>query len=172
MVELFERHVKTIGKHVWNALKEELNRADVASFATTSSINDIRQMQKEVSLMYFVFLCNLLIPVVVIVTGRIMWKHYPKNINGLVGYRTTRSMKNMDTWKFANEYCGRLWYKMGLFMLVLSVLVSVLLLRTNDSTYSMIFLIFVLLQCVVLIVSIIPVEIALKKTFNTDGTRR
>lgn len=122
--------------------------------------------------MYFVFLCNLLIPVVVIVTGRIMWKHYPKNINGLVGYRTTRSMKNMDTWKFANEYCGRLWYKMGLFMLALSVFVSVVLLGTNDSTYSIISLIFVLVQCVVLIVSIFPVEIALKKMFNTDGTRR
>ena len=172
MVELFERYVKTIGKHIWNALKEELNRAVVAIFATTASINDVRQMQKEVRLMYFVFLCNLLIPVVVIVTGRIMWKHYPKNINGLVGYRTTRSMKNMDTWKFANEYCGRLWYKMGLFMLALSVLVSILLLRMSDSTYSMIFLIFVLFQCVVLVVSIIPVEIALKKTFNSDGTRR
>ena len=123
-------------------------------------------------LMYFVFLCNLLIPVVVIVTGRIMWKHYPKNINGLVGYRTTRSMKNMDTWKFANEYCGRLWYKMGLFMLALSVFVSVVLLGTNDSTYSIISLIFVLVQCVVLIVSIFPVEIALKKMFKEDGTRK
>ena len=123
-------------------------------------------------LMYFVFLCNLLIPVVVIVTGRIMWKHYPKNINGLVGYRTTRSMKNMDTWKFANEYCGRLWYKMGLFMLALSVLVSILLLRMSDNTYSIISLIFVLAQCVVLIVSIFPVEIALKKMFKEDGTRK
>lgn len=172
MVELFERHAKTISKHIWNALKEELNRSVVASFTTTASINDIRQMQKEVYLMYFVFLCNLLIPVVVIVTGRIMWKHYPKNINGLVGYRTTLSMKNMDTWRFANEHCGRLWYKMGLFMLVFSILVSVLLLRTNDSTYSMISLIFGLLQCIILIASIIPTEIALKKMFNTDGTRK
>ena len=138
MVELFERHIKTLGKHIRDALKEELNRSVVVSFATTASINDIRQMQKEVCLMYVLFICNLLIPVVVIVTGRIMWKHYPKNINGLVGYRTTRSMKNMDTWRFANEYCGRLWYKMGLFMLAFSVLVSVLLLRTNDNTYSMI----------------------------------
>lgn len=153
-------------------MKEELNRAIVASFATTASIDDIRQMQKEVRLMYFVFLCNLLIPVVVIVTGRIMWKHYPKNINGLVGYRTTLSMKNMDTWKFANEYCGRLWYKMGLFMFAFSILVSILLLRMSDSTYSMIFLVFSLFQCVVLIVSLIPVEIALKKMFNEDGTRR
>lgn len=164
--------VKTLGKHIKDALKEELNRSVVASFATTASINDIGQMQKEVYLMYVLFLCNLLIPVVVIVTGRIMWKHYPKNINGLVGYRTTRSMKNMDTWKFANEHCGRLWYKMGLFMLAFSVLVSVLLLRTNDNTYSMISLIFVLLQCIILIVSIIPTELALKKMFYEDGTRK
>ena len=122
--------------------------------------------------MYVLFFCNLLIPVVVIVTGRIMWKHYPKNINGLVGYRTTRSMKNMDTWKFANEHCGRLWYKMGLFMLAFSVLVSVLLLRTNDNTYSMISLIFVLLQCIILIVSIIQTELDFKKMFYEDGTRK
>lgn len=73
--------------------------------------------------------------------------------------------ENMDTWRFANEYCGRLWYKMGLFMLAFSVLVSVLLLRTNDNTYSMISLIFVLLQCIILIVSIIPTELALKRCF-------
>ena len=172
MVEFLERHIKSLGILFSDALKEDLTRSVVASFATTASINDIRQMQKEVCLMYVLFICNLLIPVVVIVTGRIMWKHYPKNINGLVGYRTTRSMKNMDTWRFANEYCGRLWYKIGLFMLAFSVLVSVLLLRTNDNTYSMISLIFVLLQCIILIVSIIPTELALKKMFYEDGTRK
>ena len=56
MVELFERHIKTLGKHIRDALKEELNRSVVASFATTASINDIRQMQKEVYLMYVLFL--------------------------------------------------------------------------------------------------------------------
>ena len=55
MVELFERHVKTLGKHIKDALKEELNRSVVASFATTASINDIRQMQEEVYLMYVLF---------------------------------------------------------------------------------------------------------------------
>ena len=121
---------------------------------------------------WFMLLCDLLIPIVMVVLGRMMWKHCPKRINNIVGYRTTRSMKNMDTWRFANEYCGRLWYKMGLFMLAFSVLVSVLLLRTNDNTYSMISLIFVLLQCIILIVSIIPTELALKKMFYEDGTRK
>lgn len=120
----------------------------------------------------FMLICDLLVPIIMIVGGRIMWKHCPKHINGIYGYRTTRSMKNMDTWKFANEHCGRLWYKMGLFMLAFSVLISVLLLRTNDNTYSMISLIFVLLQCIILIVSIIPTELALKKMFYGDGTRK
>ena len=121
---------------------------------------------------YRLLICDLIIPIVMLISGRMMWKHCPKRINNIVGYRTTRSMKNMDTWRFANEYCGRLWYKMGLFMLAFSVLVSVLLLRTNDNTYSMISLIFVLLQCIILIVSIIPTELALKKMFYEDGTRK
>ena len=35
LAELFERDVKTIGKHINNALKEELDNSVVAKFATT-----------------------------------------------------------------------------------------------------------------------------------------
>ena len=172
MVELFERHVKTLGKHIKDALKEELNRSVVASFATTASINDIGQMLKEGYLMYVLSLCNLLIPVVVIVTGRIMWKHYPKNINGLVGYRTTLSMKNMDTWKFAHDYCGKLWWKIGWLMIIPSALVHIPLYHSDENTIGVAGGILVTIQCIILIVSIYPTEQALKKNFNDDGTRR
>ena len=172
MVELFERHVKTLGKHIKDALKEELNRSVVASFATTASINDIGQMLKEGYLMYVLSLCNLLIPVVVIVTGRIMWKHYPKNINGLVGYRTTLSMKNMDTWKFAHDYCGKLWWKIGWLMIIPSALVHIPLYHSDENTIGVAGGILVTIQCIILIVSIYPTEQALRKNFNDDGTRR
>ena len=36
LAELFERDVKTIGKHISNALKEELDHSVVANFATTA----------------------------------------------------------------------------------------------------------------------------------------
>ena len=55
---------------------------------------------------WFMLICDLIIPIAMVIGGRMMWKHYPKNINSMSGYRTTRSMKNMDTWKFANDYCG------------------------------------------------------------------
>ena len=37
MAELFERDIKTIGKHINNALKEELDESVVANFATTAT---------------------------------------------------------------------------------------------------------------------------------------
>lgn len=65
---------------------------------------------------------DLLIPVVMIVAGRMMWKPPPKNINEVIGYRTGHSMKNMDTWKFAHNYCGKLWYNIGWIMFFLSII--------------------------------------------------
>lgn len=38
LADLFERDVKTIGKHINNALKEELSAAVVAKFATTAAL--------------------------------------------------------------------------------------------------------------------------------------
>ena len=44
IAELFERDVKTIGKHINNALKEELDSAVVANFATTAADGKTYQM--------------------------------------------------------------------------------------------------------------------------------
>lgn len=122
--------------------------------------------------MIAILICNLLVPMIILITGRLMWKHYPKNINGLVGYRTTRSMKNMDTWKFANTYCGHLWYKMGIILLILSILISIFVYPYDENTVGTVSLILMSIQCIILIASIFPTEIALKKTFNDDGTRK
>ena len=43
--ELFERDIKTIGKHINNALKEELDNSVVANFATTASDGKVYQVE-------------------------------------------------------------------------------------------------------------------------------
>lgn len=121
---------------------------------------------------WFMLICDLLIPVVMLIVGRMMWKHCPKSINSVMGYRTTRSMKNMDTWKFAHDYCGRLWWKLGLIMIVPSVLIHIPFYQSNEKTIGIIGAVLETIQCIVLIASIFPTESALKKTFNDDGTRR
>ncbi len=70
------------------------------------------------------FVCNLTIPIVMIIAGYMMYKHPPKQINGLVGYRTTMSRLNLDTWKFAQTYCGKLWVYIGCIVLVPTIIVQ------------------------------------------------
>lgn len=120
----------------------------------------------------FMFICNSLIPLLMIFFGRVMVKHPPKSINGIYGYRTSMSMKNMDTWNFAHEFCGKLWWKIGWIMLVLSMLIQIPLVHSGEKTIGIVGGVLCSVQCVVLILSIFPVERALKKNFNKDGTRK
>ncbi len=121
---------------------------------------------------WFMFCCDILIPVTMIVCGQMMRKHCPKNINGLMGYRTSRSMKNMDTWKFAHEYCGKLWWKIGWIILIASIMVHIPFYGTDYNTIGAVGGILVAIQVIILITSIFPIEIALKRNFTDDGIRR
>lgn len=120
---------------------------------------------------WLMLVSDILVPVIMIVAGLMMWKKCPKNINAFLGYRTSRSMKNMDTWTFAHEYCGKLWWKIGLIMLIPSVLIHIPF-YNNEDAIGNVSLILVMIQCLVLVASIFPVEAALKKTFNADGSRK
>ncbi|KEI77958.1 membrane protein [Clostridium botulinum A2 117] len=120
----------------------------------------------------FIIVCNLIIPVIMLFFGVIFRKHGPKNINGIYGYRTSMSMKNKETWEFAHQYCGRLWIKLGLIMLTISIIVSVLVFTYVGEAQGIIDLILVTIQTIVLIVSIFPVEKALKNNFDGNGNRR
>ena len=122
--------------------------------------------------MFALWICSLLVPVIVIITGRMMWKHYPKNINGLIGYRTTLSMRNIDTWKFANEYCGRLWYRIGILMLIFSIIICFLFFKASYNTAFMASLILIAIQCIILVATIFPTENALKREFPEEVTKR
>ena len=123
-------------------------------------------------LWWFWLICDLLIPFVMIVVGRMTLKHCPKNINSLSGYRTTRSMKNLDTWKFAHEYCGKLWWKLGWLIMILTALMYIPLYQSNDNMIGIAGVVLITIQCTVLIISIYPTEKALKEHFNDDGTRK
>ena len=121
---------------------------------------------------WFMLACGLLVPVIVIIAGRLMWKHYPQEINRVIGYRTKRSMRNEDTWKFAHEYCGKIWWIMGWIMLVPSIVAQIPFYNSSYDTIGIVGGIIVAVQVVALLISIIPTEIALKKNFFDDGTRR
>ena len=115
---------------------------------------------------WFMFVCDFIVPAAMILGGRMMWKHPPKDINGMVGYRTRRSMKNKETWKFAQEYCGRLWWKTGWLMSIPSALVHIPFYGKSEGMVGILGGIVCTLECVVMISTIYFVEKALRKNFS------
>ena len=101
--------------------------------------------------------------------GRLFQKNPPQEINSLYGYRTAQSMKNRETWDFAHHYIGRLWWRIGWWMLAVSTVLHHLLLFVPWMEAVTILLMF--LQMIVLILPIFPTEKALKKHFDSFGQR-
>lgn len=120
----------------------------------------------------FMFFSSLLVPVLMMAAGRMMFRHPPKSINRIYGYRTSMSMKNMETWKFAHETCGKLWQKVGLVLFAISAVIQIPLYGTSDEVLGTADGILCMVQCVCLVLSIIPVERALKANFHPDGSKK
>lgn len=116
----------------------------------------------------FLTISNLMIPVLMIVFGRVFIKNPPKTINGIYGYRTSRSRKNQDTWNFAHLYCGKLWWKTGWVMLPLSIIGMVPAVNKGDDTVGRVSGVIVMAECMILFMTIFFVEKALKKKLDTD----
>ncbi len=89
----------------------------------------------------------------------------------LSGYRTRRSMKNDETYKFAQKKAGKYWYPSGIILLLPSIIAMFLVIGKNKNTISWIGLAVVAVQMLVLLMPTIPVERALKKNFDKDGKR-
>lgn len=121
---------------------------------------------------WFIFICDLFTPVLMIGVGRWMWKHPPKEINAFLGYRTTWSMLNKDTWQFAHRHCGKRWWIVGWILLLPTILVHIPFYGKGKDTIGWMCIGVLAVQLTVLIASIFPTERALKKTFREDGTRR
>ena len=116
--------------------------------------------------------CDLLVPLIMIGFGWRFMKKPPKDINGSYGYRTPASMRNQDTWDFAHRTCGRIWLAAELVMLPLSVLAWVRTLPCPVGDAGMLTAGIGILETAVLLLTIVPVEWALKRNFDKNGVRR
>lgn len=117
---------------------------------------------------WFMFVCDLLIPLLLMIAGRMMWKHCPKKINDIYGYRTRRSKRNMETWKFAHDYCGRLWWKWGWILLIISSVAHFPFIHSDEDTIGILGTILCVIQLATLFGTVFMTERTLKKEFP-DG---
>lgn len=113
----------------------------------------------------FMSLFNLLIPIIMLVAGYFMKNHPPVDINGIIGYRTRRSRKSKESWLYAQEYCGKVWLRVGRIITIVALIVDAVTISSSQDTIGWIGFWLEMAQCVVLLLTIIPVEMELKKKF-------
>lgn len=114
----------------------------------------------------FMTICNLIVPLLMVGVGKVMMKNPPKTINKVFGYRTSRSMKNQETWDFAQVCCGKLWWKTGWIIMPFSIIGMFPAVGKDDDFIGWLGAGISIVECIVLILSILLVESALKKKFG------
>ena len=114
---------------------------------------------------YTYYISTLILTVV----GVVFWIYPPKKINGLYGYRTTRSRKSQETWDFAQRYSAKLMTIFGLAALIVAAAAH--LFRNSlciNSDYLMLYdiCITLLLSIIVVLPPIVLTELELRKRFG------
>ncbi len=120
----------------------------------------------------FMLIMDLLIPISMLIFGRLFMKKAPTDINYVFGYRTTMSMKNKDTWDFAHKYIGKIWYAGGLLFAAITIIVMLPFLGGDEDVVGTVGGIVCSIQLIPMIGAVIPTEMALRKNFTKDGKRK
>lgn len=118
---------------------------------------------------YIMLLVILLMPLMMVGFGLLLMKNPPKRINSVYGYRTRRSVRSQDTWEFAHHYFGKLWLVCGLVSIPISLVPMCLVLGKSEQVISVTGLIVLGLQTLLMLVTIILTERALKNNFDEFG---
>ena len=93
--------------------------------------------------------------------GAILYSSSPGEINGIIGYRTSSSMKSQERWDFAQKYSAKLMQYIGSAMVILSALGYFV---PNEFEYKQEIGIGLLITSA--IVLIVFTEMAIKKRFK------
>lgn len=115
---------------------------------------------------------TMLVPALMYWFGRSFEKDNSTQINYIFGYRTKRSMVNIDTWRFAQKFWGRMRQKSALVCAIMSAAAMLLLLEKDSDTVYLWGELICLAQLVPLIATIPKTEKALKETFDDEGNFR
>lgn len=123
----------------------------------------------------FMLAMNLLTPLTMIIFGYIYSKkppQKPKSKFAYSGYRTQMSMKNEETWEYANRFFGKLWFRFGIVLGLISIIPLFFVIGKDKDTVGFAGLIICYVQLVAMLLPVIPTELALRRRFDKYGNRK
>lgn len=121
---------------------------------------------------YKMLATQLLILLIMLISGKRFSSRPPKSINNFFGIRTNMSMKNKDTWEFAHKLAGKLMWKWGWICLGVDLAVMALMWGKPAELVEKTSMILLLSLLVPFIGITAYTDQQLRKHFHEDGTRR
>ena len=122
----------------------------------------------------FMLVMNLLTPLVMIIYGRVFEKKPPKIARSkfAFGYRTVMSMRNEETWEYAHRFFGKLWFRFGIAVGLISIIVLFFFIGKDKDTVGFAGMIICYVKLVAMLLPVIPTELALRRRFDKNGNRK
>ncbi|MCM8710204.1 SdpI family protein [Clostridium sp. SYSU_GA19001] len=111
----------------------------------------------------FYFVIDLIIPLIMIISGAILKMGYLKKINSFIGYRTNRSKLSQQAWDFANKQLGNYNLKIGV-ILACTIVIFTILLPEKSKEWVVIYL---FIEVIAVLVSIPLIEHKLKVYYDS-----
>lgn len=111
---------------------------------------------------------NLILPLTMVICGG-WFLSSPPDMNGIVGYRTKRSMASPKCWAAAHRICGSLWLGFGIFtgiFAVISGIFSAVKVKEPDNGFYFFILGEEAFQLAFMLGAIALTEARLKKIFH------
>ena len=114
----------------------------------------------------------MLIPAIMFGFGKFFRYNPPEEINYVFGYRTTRSMKNNETWIFAQKKIGSIWLKWSKYLALFTAVSMLFLFNKSEEVIGNRTLIIMAVDMTGLLVPIYFVEKSLKENFDENGNKK
>lgn len=123
---------------------------------------------------YFLFMLiiDMITPAVLFMISMYFIGGEPKKINSFIGFRTKLSVKNADTWRFANNSCGKLFLKISLISSPFAVILPILANLIGDTAVTVCGIAILLVEASLMLYSVKAVDKRLNENFNPDGSRK
>ncbi|MBY0756664.1 SdpI family protein [Clostridium sardiniense] len=109
---------------------------------------------------------SLIVGFIFLITGILLALNPPRSRNGVLGYRTSMSMLNQDTWDESQKYGGISMSFFGILNIIFALWIYIFPMSINADKFQLIF--FIITSVLMIYVD----ELHLKKLFNKDGTRK
>lgn len=86
----------------------------------------------------FMLVSDLILPIIEIVTGRILWKYPSIDIDIRIGRRSTEFMKDEEKKKQLRERYGKLSWKLGWILLIFTVVIHILFFGSSEDAMGIV----------------------------------